>query len=71
LSIGEVLRDVIEYRETTMRRCKRLFYYPAGKAKGVQIPYCQGIAVKFGGFTLGALALIPSGFCSVGVYVGW
>jgi len=54
-----------------MRRCKRLFFHPAGKARGVQIRRCQGIAVKYDGFTLGALALTPSGFCSVGVYVGW
>ena len=42
-----------------MRRCKRLFFHPAGKARGVQIRRCQGIAVKYDGFTLGVLALTP------------
>ena len=43
------------------------FFYPDGKAGGIQIRRCQGIAVKRYGGTLGALALNPSGFCNVGV----
>ena len=43
------------------------FLYPDGKVGGAQIRRCQGIAVKCYGFTLGALALSPSGFCNVGV----
>jgi hypothetical protein len=38
------------------------FFYPKGKAGGIQIRRCQGIAVKCYGGTLGALALNPSGF---------
>jgi hypothetical protein len=37
-------------------------FYPAGKVGGAQILRCQGIAVKYDGFTLGALALSPSDF---------
>jgi hypothetical protein len=44
------------------------FFHPAGKAGGSQIRRCQGIAVKRYGFTLGVLALTPSGFCNVRVY---
>jgi len=44
--------------------------YPYGKAGGIQIRRCQGIAVKYYGFTLGALALNPSGFCNAGVSFG-
>jgi hypothetical protein len=40
------------------------FFYPKGKAGGIQIRRCQGIAVKCYGGTLGALALNPSGFCN-------
>jgi 3-oxoacyl-[acyl-carrier protein] reductase len=43
-------------------------FHPAGKAGGSQIRRCRGIAVKRYGFTLGALALTPSGFCNVRVY---
>jgi xanthine dehydrogenase molybdopterin-binding subunit B len=43
------------------------FFHPAGKAGGSQIRRCQGIAVKRYGFTLGVLALTPSGFCNVRV----
>ena len=43
------------------------FFYPTGKAGGAQILRYQGIAVNYYGFTLGALALIPSGFCNDGV----
>ena len=51
------------------------FLHPAGNAGGSQIPVfhgicdprCQGIAVKYYGFTLGALALTTSGFCNAGV----
>jgi hypothetical protein len=43
------------------------FFHPAGKAGGSQIRRCQGIAVKSYGFTLGVLALTPSGFCNVRV----
>lgn len=43
------------------------FFYPSGNAGGAQIRRCQGIAVKCYGFTLGAFALNPSGFCNVGV----
>ena len=32
-------------------------------AGGPQIRRCQGIAVAYYGFTLGALTLEPSGFC--------
>ena len=42
-------------------------FYPTGKAGGAQIPRYQGFAVNYYGFTLGALALIPSGFCYDGV----
>jgi hypothetical protein len=45
------------------------FYYPAGKVGGAQIRRCQGIAVRYYGFTLGALALRPSDFCNAGVDV--
>jgi hypothetical protein len=44
------------------------FFHPAGKAGGSQIRRCQGIAVKRYGFTLGVLALTPSGFCNVRDY---
>jgi len=44
------------------------FFHPVGKAGGSQILRCQGIAVKRYGFTLGALALAPSGFCNDRVY---
>ena len=43
------------------------FFYPTGKAGGAQIFRYQGIAVDYYDFTLGALALIPSGFCNDGV----
>jgi hypothetical protein len=43
------------------------FFHPDGKAGGSQIRRCQGIAVKRYGFTLGVLALTPSGFCNVRV----
>jgi len=45
-----------------------LIFYPTGKAGGAQVIRCQGIAVNYYGFTLGALALSPSGFCNAGVY---
>jgi hypothetical protein len=38
--------------------------YPCGKAGGLQIRRCQGIAVCFYGFTLGVLALQTSGSCN-------
>ena len=41
-------------------------FYPTGKAGGAQILLYQGFAVNYYGFTLGALALIPSGFCTLG-----
>ena len=41
-----------------------LIFYPTGKAGGAQVLRCQGIAVNYYGFTLGALALNPSGFCN-------
>jgi len=44
-------------------------FCPSGKAGGAQILRYQGIAVNNDGFTLGALALIPSGFCNDGVYI--
>jgi hypothetical protein len=47
-----------------------LFFYPGGKAGGNQIRRCQGIAVDHYGFTLGALALAPSGFCNAGANLG-
>jgi hypothetical protein len=47
-----------------------LIFYPCGKAGGIQIRRCQGIAVNDYGGTLGALALNPSGFCNVGVSFG-
>ena len=50
--------------------CKTMIFscfYPFGKAGRFQIPCCQGIAVKYYGVTLGALALKPSRFCNAGV----
>ena len=41
------------------------YYLPFGKAGGLQIRCCRGIAVADYGFTLGALALNPSSFCNV------
>ena len=41
-----------------------------GKAGGLQILCCQGIKVTDYNFTLDALALKPSDFCNVRVYVG-
>ena len=43
------------------------FCLPSRKAGGLQIPCCQGIAVADYSFTLDALALKPSSFCTVGV----
>ena len=40
---------------------------PFGKAGGLQILRCQGIAVNYYNFTLDALALKPSDFCNVRV----
>jgi YgiT-type zinc finger domain-containing protein len=40
---------------------------PCGKAGGLQILRCQGIAVEHYSFTLDVLTLKPSGFCNVGV----
>ena len=40
---------------------------PCGKAGGLQILRCQGIAVGHYGFTLDALTLKSSDFCNVGV----
>jgi hypothetical protein len=42
-------------------------FLPCGKAGGLQIRRCQGLAVADYGGTLGALALKPSGFCNIGV----
>jgi hypothetical protein len=42
---------------------------PCGKAGGLQILCCQGIKVNDYNFTLDALALKPSGFCNVRVYI--
>ena len=39
-----------------------------GKAGGLQILLCQGIAAAYYSFTLDALALKPSDFCNVRVY---
>jgi hypothetical protein len=39
------------------------------KAGGLQILCCQGIVVNYYNFTLDALALKPSGFCSDRVYL--
>ena len=44
------------------------FCLPSGKAGGLHIPCCQGIAVADYSFTPDALALKPSSFCNVGVY---
>ena len=44
-----------------------LIFHPSGKAGGSQVRRRQGIAVKCYGLALGALTLIPSGFCNVGV----
>jgi hypothetical protein len=41
---------------------------PYGKAGGLQILRCQGIAVGCYGFTLDAWSLKPSGFCNVGAF---
>jgi hypothetical protein len=38
---------------------------PYGKAGGLQILRCQGIAVGYYGFTLDAWSLKPSDFCNV------
>jgi hypothetical protein len=43
-------------------------FLPCGKAGGLQIRRCQGLAVAYYGGTLGALSLEPSGFCNTGVY---
>jgi hypothetical protein len=43
---------------------------PYGKAGGLQLLRCQGIAVGYYGFTLDAGALKPSDFCSVEVESG-
>jgi hypothetical protein len=40
---------------------------PKGKAGGLQIRRCQGLAVIYYGGTLDALTLKPSGFCNIGV----
>jgi hypothetical protein len=40
---------------------------PCGKAGGLQILRCKGIAVNSYNVTLYALTLKPSGFCNVGV----
>jgi hypothetical protein len=44
-------------------------FLPSGKAGGLQILRYQGFAVDDYGITLVALALKPSDFCNVGVYV--
>ena len=44
-------------------------FLPFRKAGGLQIRRYQGLAVAHYGFTLGALALKPSGFCNIGVYI--
>jgi len=41
---------------------------PFGKAGGLHILRCQGLAVVYYGFTLAALAMKPSDFCDIGVY---
>jgi hypothetical protein len=41
-------------------------FLPCGKAGGLQIRRCQGLAVDDYGGTLGALSLKPSGFCNIG-----
>jgi hypothetical protein len=46
-------------------------FFPFGKAGDHQIRRCQGIAVGDYSFTLGALALSPSGFCNIGVKRSW
>ena len=43
-------------------------FLPLGKAGGLQIRRCQGLAVDDYGFTPGALALKPSNVCNTGVY---
>ena len=43
-------------------------FFPFGKAGGLQILRCRGLAVADYGFTPGALALKPSGFCDNRVY---
>jgi hypothetical protein len=42
-------------------------FLPFGKAGGLQIRRCQGLAVADYGGTLGALSLKPSGFCNIGL----
>jgi hypothetical protein len=42
---------------------------PYGKAGGLQILCCQGIAVNYYGFTLDAWALKPSDFCNIEVKI--
>ena len=43
---------------------------PFGKAGGLQILCCQGIAVTHYSFTLDALALKPSDLCNIGANSG-
>jgi hypothetical protein len=61
--------DVLEFTKCAIQGITIIFsfFHTAGKAGGSQIRRCQGIAVKRYGFTLGALALTPSGFCNVRV----
>jgi hypothetical protein len=42
-------------------------FSPYGKAGGLQILRCQGIALAYYGFTIDALTLKPSDFCNVGI----
>jgi hypothetical protein len=44
-------------------------FLPCGKAGGLQILRCQGLAVIYYGCALGALTLKPSGFSNIGVYL--
>jgi len=62
--------DILEFTKCAIQdeTISFSFFHPAGKAGGNQIRRCQGIAVKCYDFTLGALALAPSGFCSAGVH---
>ncbi len=59
---------VQEFTLGTVQDIKMIFscFPPCGKAGGIQIQRCQGIAVKGYGFTLVASSLNPSRFGNVG-----
>ncbi len=58
-------KDGVDFAMLLALRAPRL--RSVGKAGGLQVLCCQGIAVNDYSFTLDALALKPSGFCNVRV----